>query len=242
MVETAPDFRPLYAQVKELLIRRLVEGRWRPGDALPAEPSLAAELGVSQGTVRKALDEMAAANLLERRQGKGTFVARHSRQRSLFHFFHIVGEDGRKELPSSRILQMRSRAATREERRRLDLAPKARVHAMLRLRTIGGAPVLLERLALPETMFPGLALPVGEELPDELYEIYQQRFGVSIVRAAERLRAVAAGPEEVRHLQLAAGAPLLEIDRVALALDGIAAEWRVSRCSTTQHHYFAEIE
>jgi GntR family transcriptional regulator len=113
MVETAPDFRPLYAQVKELLIRRLVEGRWRPGDALPAETSLAVELGVSQGTVRKALDEMAAANLLERRQGKGTFVARHSRQRSLFHFFHIVGEDGRKELPSSRILQMRSRAATR---------------------------------------------------------------------------------------------------------------------------------
>jgi GntR family transcriptional regulator len=242
MVETAPDFRPLYAQVKELLIRRLVEGRWRPGDALPSETSLAAELGVSQGTVRKALDEMAAVNLLERRQGKGTFVARHSRHRALFHFFHIVGEDGRKELPSSRILGLRTRAATREERRRLDLAPKARVHWMLRLRTIGGAPVLLERIAIPEALFPGLALPVGEELPDELYETYEQRFGVTIARAAERLRAVAAGAEEARHLQVPPGAPLLEIDRIALALDGVAAEWRVSRCATAHHHYIAEIE
>src|SRR5262249_5221027 len=71
----SPDFRPLYAQVKELLIARLVRGEWRPGGVLPSEFSLAATFGVSQGTVRKALDEMAAQNLVVRRQGRGTFVA-----------------------------------------------------------------------------------------------------------------------------------------------------------------------
>jgi GntR family transcriptional regulator len=241
MDDGAPDFRPLYAQVKALMIRHLVDGRWRPGDALPSETSLAGELGVSQGTVRKALDELATANLLERRQGKGTFVARHSRQRSLFHFFHIVDESGRKELPSSRILALKTRGAKREEARRLALPAGSRVHAIRRLRTIAGAPVLLERIVLPVALFPDLVLPVGEELAEELYEIYQLRYGVTIVRAAEQLRAVAAGHDESMRLGVAEGAPLLEIDRLALGLDGVAAEWRLSRCATAHHRYFVEI-
>src|SRR5258707_13395026 len=85
----APDFRPLYAQVRALMIRRMVRGEWRPGDILPSEGRLAVEFGVSQGTVRKALDEMAAQNLVVRQQGRGTFVAQHSEAHALFHFFHI---------------------------------------------------------------------------------------------------------------------------------------------------------
>ncbi len=236
------EFRPLYAQVREEFCRRLVDGRWRPGDALPSEGRLAGELGVSQGTVRKALDEMAAQNLLERRQGKGTFVARHSQQRSLFHFFHIVDAEGRKEPPSSRVLALETRAANPEERTRLGLAARARVHAILRVRTIGGTPVILERIALPAALFPSLSLPIGEELAEEFYVIYQQRFGVTIVRAAEQLRAMAAGADEARHLGAPRGAPLLEIDRLALTLDGAPAEWRLSRCSTARYRYAVEID
>src|SRR5579872_4407157 len=116
LVATAsPDFRPLYAQVKQLMIGRLVRGEWRPGEVLPSEISLAASFGVSQGTVRKALDEMAAQNLLVRRQGRGTFVAQHSQPHALFHFFHIRGESGAKELPTGRVLKLRRNAADREQ-------------------------------------------------------------------------------------------------------------------------------
>ncbi len=95
----ALGFRPLYRQVKAIFVRRLVEGVWSPGTALPSEGQLASEIGVSQGTVRKALDELAAENLLVRRQGRGTFVAEHDERRILFQFFKLVPDDGDPALP-----------------------------------------------------------------------------------------------------------------------------------------------
>lgn len=238
----APDFRPLYAQVRELLIGRLVRGDWRPGEVLPSEGRLAAEFGVSQGTVRKALDEMAAQNLVVRQQGRGTFVARHSQKHALFHFFHIRDEGGVKELPTGRVLAMRAVRADRETAQRLLLAPRSRVWEILRLRALKRAPVILERIAVPATLFPRLALPLGRELPDELYVLYQERFAVTVARAEEKLRAVAADAVDAAALGVAEGSPLLEIDRLALSLDGSPVEWRCSRCNTAHHHYYAEID
>jgi GntR family transcriptional regulator len=241
-VDGGPDFRPLYAQVKELMIRRMVAGDWRPGDILPSEGRLAAEFRVSQGTVRKALDEMAAQKLVVRQQGRGTFIAKHSQQHSLFHFFHIVDEHGVKALPTSHVPWMRTERATREQARALRLTSRARVHNILRIRTLKGAPVILERIAVPAALFPDLDLPRGREMSEEFYVLYQQRFGITVVRAEERLRAVRADAEDARHLGVRRGSPLLEVDRVALDLEGRAAEWRVSRCNTAHHHYFSEIE
>ena len=70
-----PDFRPLYVQVMEIISKRIEKGEWGPGEVLPAEPKFAEELGVSQGTVRKALDNIARKKIVVRRQGRGTFVA-----------------------------------------------------------------------------------------------------------------------------------------------------------------------
>jgi len=243
MSETAgPDFRPLYAQVRELMIGRMLRGEWRPGEILPSEGRLAAEFGVSQGTVRKALDEMAAQNLVVRRQGLGTFIAQHTTQRSLFHFFHIRDENGEKELPTGRVLRLRQRQATAQEARRLELAPRARIWAIERLRSLKGVPIIFERIALPAALFPDLELPLDRDLEEEFYVLYQQRFGITVARAEERLRAVAAEEREARALDVALGAPLLEIDRIALALDGAPVEWRLSRCDSTHHHYYSEIE
>jgi GntR family transcriptional regulator len=237
-----PDFRPLYAQVKELMIRRMLRGDWRPGDVLPSEGRLAVEFGVSQGTVRKALDEMATQNLVVRQQGRGTFITQHSQQHALFHFFHIRDESGVKELPTGRVLAVKHMRADRVQARRLALPARAPVVAILRLRALRGRPVILERIALPSALFPGLDLPIGRELPDELYILYQQRFDVTIARAQEKLRAVAADPLDARSLDIAKGTPLLEIDRLALALDGNPVEWRLSRCNSAHHHYYSEIE
>ncbi|MBV9522640.1 MAG: UTRA domain-containing protein, partial [Alphaproteobacteria bacterium] len=144
--------------------------------------------------------------------------------------------------PTGRVLKLSRRKADREQRHRLGLPPQASVWAIERLRALRGEPVIFERIALPATLFREVDLPLGCELPDELYVLYQQRFGVTVARAQERLRAVAADRRDAQTLGVAEGTPLLEIDRVALALDGSAVEWRLSRCNSAHHHYFSEIE
>jgi GntR family transcriptional regulator len=238
---TLPRRQPLYRQAREALMRRLVEGHWRPGEPIPAEHALAAELGVSQGTVRRALDDLARINLVVRRQGKGTFVAEHTRERALFHFFHLVGDDGKRALPGSRMLAMKAGAATREEARRLSLSAGTRVVRLHRLRMLDGRAAIVERIVIPAALYDGIERLDRASLPNELYRFYQERWGVSVARAAERLKSALAGPEDAAHLGLRSGAPVLEIDRIAYALDGSPCEWRVSRCDTSAHHYVSEV-
>lgn len=234
-------FRPLYAQVKDLLVQRLVAGAWRPGEALPSEFSLAAELKVSQGTVRKALDDLAAQNLVVRQQGRGTFVATHTPQRALFHFFHLVGDDGARALPSHRVLSLGSAKATKAEIASLGLRAGATVTRLKRLRMLGGRVAIVESITLPGALFPRFAERLADGLPNELYRFYEENYGVTVARAVERLKAVTASAEEAKWLGLRTGSPLLEIDRIAYSLDGRAVELRVSRCDTGHHHYLSEI-
>lgn len=237
-----PGFRPLYAQIKELFMQRLASGGWRPGELLPSEFKLAREYRVSQGTVRKALEEMAAQNLLVRQQGKGTFVATHTADRALFHFFHLVGDNGVREYPDGVLLSCREAAANGRERKLLSLPPRATVIRITRIRSLGGRPGIVERIAVPAALFPGLAHHGRGELPNTLYQYYEQNYGITITQAVERIRAVAAGSSEARHLGLKPGTPLLEIDRIAMNLDKRPIEWRVSRCDTRRHHYLATLE
>src|SRR5260370_29399260 len=102
----ALGYRPLYRQVKELLMKRLGDGSWSSGQLLPSEPEIAAGLGVSPGTVRKALDEMSSESLLVRRQGRGTFVASHDEERILFQFFRMVSDGGERRFPESRTISL----------------------------------------------------------------------------------------------------------------------------------------
>ncbi len=236
-VPSALGFRPLYLQVKERLTRRLADGSLPPGVQLPTELELAAEYGVSQGTVRKALDELAAQNLVVRRQGKGTFVASHSPDRSLFQFFPLIGNNGIRRLPSSRLLSCRYRRARSAETRRLALAADATVIHIRRVRSLNTKPALAEEIVVPAVLFPDLGLPPGSDLPNTLYDLYERIYGISIASVVERVSAVAASASEASLLSLAPGAALLQIDRIAYTVDGKPVEWRVSRCDTSQCHY-----
>ncbi len=89
-----PSFSPLYQQIKALITQRLQAGEWKAGETIPSEMELAARYGVSQGTVRKAIDELAAENLVVRRQGKGTFVATHAEQKVQFRFLRLMPDEG----------------------------------------------------------------------------------------------------------------------------------------------------
>ena len=228
---------PLYMQIKEFLIAKISKGEWTPGNIIPSEIQLAKELGVSQGTVRNAITELVENNVLMRRQGRGTFVANHDTQRSLFHFFHISDNKNHKVLPDSRVLHCRRKPASQLEASKLRLAARTDVIRIERVRNISARPTMIETITLPAESFGALGEEGNCDLPNTLYELYEKQYGITIHSADEQLRAVSASRHDAKILELKVGTPLLEIERVALTLDKTPVELRISRCSTRNHHY-----
>lgn len=233
------SYRPLYVQVKDSLVRRLIDGAWQPGQLIPSEIELAREIGVSQGTIRKALDAMTAENLLIRRQGRGTFVAEPEESRILFQFFRMVSDNGERAFPSSHVVGWTRSAASDAERGALALSSGAEVFRVERIRTIAGKPVIIETISLPAHRFDGFEqLP---EIPNNVYRLYSLRWGITIARAEERLKAVIASPADATALGCSPSAPMLEISRVAFDLEAKPVELRLSRCLTDGIHYSSDL-
>ncbi|MDJ0779359.1 MAG: GntR family transcriptional regulator [Gammaproteobacteria bacterium] len=237
MLSTDKGSISLYMQIKELLVARIGRGDWLPGDAIPSEIQLAQDLGVSQGTVRKAITELVEKNVLTRKQGRGTFVSTHDQERALFHFFHIAADDGQKALPQSSVLHLRRKAASRAEAAKLHLPGGSRVINIERIRRFDERPTILENIVLPAELFEGLGLDGEGNLPNTLYELYQREYGITIHRASECLKAVGASEREATLLEVAPGAALLQIERIALTLEDTPVELRTSRCNTAHHFY-----
>lgn len=232
-------FRPLYLQVKDSLVRRLIDGTWQPGQLIPSEMELAREIGVSQGTIRKALDAMTAENLLIRRQGRGTYVAEPEESRILFQFFRLVLDSGERTFPDSRILHWARACAARQEAAALGIAEGEEIWRIERIRTLDKAPLLVETISLAAKRFPGFE--ALEEIPNNIYRLYSERWGITIGAASEKLKAVGASPRDARHLNCPVGIPLLKIARTAFDLEQNVVELRVSRCLTDKSHYLAEL-
>jgi GntR family transcriptional regulator len=237
--DTKLDFRPLYLQAREEITRHLVSGRWQPGTMLPSEQELARELGVSQGTVRKALDAMTAERILVRRQGRGTFVAEYEESRILFQFFRLCPDAGERLFPVSKVLDLSSASPNPKEREALELDMDTTVWRISRLRYHGTELIMRETLSLPLARFKDLA--ALEEVPNNVYRLYSQRWGITITRIAEKLKAVAADETDHAQLGCAIGAPLLEIRRIAFDLNKRPVEYRESRCLTETMHYASDL-
>lgn len=238
VAEALPGYRPLYRQVRDRLVERLASGLWAPGAALPSETELARQLGVSQGTVRKALDEMAAENLLVRRQGRGTFVARHGEGAFLFQFFKLVPDHNLRAHPECRMISVMRSSATAEAREHLGLGRRAEMIALRRLRLIEGTVSILEEICVPGALFPGLE---QRDLPNHLYALYSQAYAITIGGGSEKLKAVALPADAAALLGVAPGTPALRIERVATSIEGRKIEWRVSLCLTENVHYLSEL-
>ena len=232
---------PLYREVKRVLTQSLAEGEWQPGVALPSETRLGARFGVSIGTIRKAIDELVAERILVRHQGRGTFVATHNARRTLFHFFHIVPADGAKEQPQTELLAFGRGRADAECAARLDVAPGAPVYTIRNLLSLAGKPVVLDDITLSAERFPRLTEKVFRERDSTIYQLYQQRYGINVVRSAERLSATLADRTSAKLLGIAPGAPLLRIRRTALTYHNVPVELRVSLVNTEAHEYFSDL-
>jgi GntR family transcriptional regulator len=242
MTTAAPSFQPLYLQIKALLEASLAAGEWRPAEAIPSEHELAARYGVSQGTVRKAIDALAAGNLVVRRQGKGTFVATHTEEAtSLFRFLRIRRNDERAVQPVSRLIDVRRGKAGAEAARLLDLKPGEPVFVLRRVLDYDGTPTVLDEITLPAALFRGLTRARVEAYHGSMYSFFETEFGVRMLKADEKIRAIAADPASAAILGVAPGAPLLSVDRVTRTWGDRPVEWRRGTCTTAQHHYLNQL-
>jgi GntR family transcriptional regulator len=238
----APSFQPLYLQIKALLESSLEAREWAPGTAIPSEIELAGRFGVSQGTVRKAIDALAADNLVVRRQGKGTFVATHTEeQASSFRFLRIRWNDGHDEYPASRLIELKRGKASADAARLLELKPGDPVLILRRVLEWGGAPVVLDDITLPAVQFRGLTRARYDAYHGSMYGLFETQFGVRMLKARERLSAIAADAASAEVLGVPAGSPLLVVDRVTLTYGDRPVEVRRGLCSTRSHHYFNEV-
>jgi GntR family transcriptional regulator len=237
----APGGQPLYKEVRLRLTQGLMAGEWRPGQAIPSEARLAERFGVSLGTVRKAIDELVAENILLRRQGRGTYVAAHTPDRTMFYFFHITGRDGRKETPSTELLQFQRGRADAEEAAKLGLARGDRVLRICNLLRLGADPVVIDHIVISAQLVPGLDERSFAQREETIYGLYQSRYGINVIRASERLSAALADAETARLLEIAPHTPLLRIARVAYTYHDRPVELRASLVDTTRHEYAADL-
>ncbi len=236
----APAFSPLYQQIKGLILGSLRSGEWKPGESIPSEMDLAARFRVSQGTVRKAIDELAAENLLLRRQGKGTFVATHAEQQVQFRFLKLVPDSGTRgsEGPAQRdIVECRRTRANADVTRALALRSGDTVLQARRVLSFGGIPVILEDIWLPAAPFKGLTAERLANYQGPMYALFETEFNVRMVRAEEKIRAIAASEAHAALLRVPLGTPLLSVERIAYTYQDEPMELRRGYYRTDTHHY-----
>ena len=237
MNSASPTFSPLYRQIKALILQSLQRAEWRPGEAIPSELELAAHYKVSQGTVRKAIDELSAEHLLVRRQGKGTFVATHSEARAQFRFLRLMPLEGEQEYPPSRLLECRRARASAEIARELQMKAGDSLVFLRRVLIFKGEPTVIDEISLPGSIFKGLSAAKFNEYKGSMYNLFETEFGTRMLRAEERISALAADAETGKLLEVSVGTPLLCVDRVSYTYGDKPEEVRRGLYRTDRHYY-----
>jgi GntR family transcriptional regulator len=228
---------PLYRQAKQRLLAAIEAGVFEPGSALPSETELSRSVGVSIGTLRHAVDELAAEHIVVRQQGRGTFVALHSPDRFLFQFFHVERADGQRDLPDVQTLSFERVRCGADAAQALQLAEGAPVFEIVNVLRLQGAPVVLDRLQVSAVLFKGLTEKRLRERTGTIYQLYQSAFGITVLQAHERAVAVACDRTAARLLGVPVGHPLLRVRRTASTFGGRPVEYRVSDIHTAHHEY-----
>lgn len=237
----SPTFSPLYQQIKALITQSLQTGEWKPGELIPSEIELASRFKVSQGTVRKAIDELSAENLVVRKQGKGTFVATHHEARAQFRFLRLMPDEGSPHYPENRIIDVKRLRAPAEVARLLDIKSGDSVIFIRRVQSFDGVATILDDLWLPGAIFKGLTAERLNEYKGPMYGLFETEFGTRMIRASEEIRAVCADEVAAELLGVPLGAPLLNVERVSFTYGDRPVELRRGLYLTARHHYRNEL-
>jgi len=214
---------PAYLQIEEELAERIASGQLAAGERMPTERELTARTGVSRMTVRAALARLEQRGLIVRRQGSGTYVAEAKLQVDASHlrgFFE--GSVGQGIFPVSRVVERAEVLATRQLAHQLGLRIGERVYKIVRVRSAGGVPVVLETSFLPARIVPGL---LDEDLErSSIYRLMDRHHGARPVRARQSMEPITAGPPESALLDVPVGSPLMLVERTAWDARGRAVE------------------
>jgi GntR family transcriptional regulator len=240
VAQPTPAFSPLYQQIKVLILQSLQAGEWKPSTAIPSEMELAARFKVSQGTVRKAIDELASENLLVRRQGKGTFVATHAERQIQYRFLKLIPDNGdpNSEGPAQRqIIDCKRSRASVEVARALAIRTGDAVLQVRRVLSFSSIPTILEDLWLPAAPFKGLTAERLRDYDGPMYALFETEFDVRMVRAEEKIRAVLPDPEQCGLLKIGPQSPLLSVERTAYTYNDVPMEIRRGLYLTNKHYY-----
>jgi GntR family transcriptional regulator len=237
----SPTFSPLYQQIKALITQSLQSGEWKPGELIPSEVELAARFKVSQGTVRKAIDELSQVNLVVRRQGKGTFVATHHEVRAQFRFLRLMPDEGEPHSAENRVIDVKRLRAPAEVARLLEVKSGDPMIFIKRVQSFDGVPTILEELWLPGVLFKGLTAERLIEYKGPMYGLFETEFGTRMIRATEQLRAICADEPAAQLLDVAPGTPLLSVERVSFTYGDKPVEVRRCLYLTSTHHYQNEL-
>jgi len=238
--QPTPAFSPLYQQIKVLILQSLQAGEWKPSTAIPSEVELAARFKVSQGTVRKAIDELAAENLVVRRQGKGTFVATHAERQIQYRFLKLIPDNGdpTSEGPAQRhIIDCKRTRASVEIARALAMRTGDAALQVRRVLSFASVPTILEDLWLPAAPFKGLTAERLRDYNGPMYALFETEFDVRMVRAEEKIRAVLPDEEQCDLLKINPQTPLLSVERIAYTYNDTPMELRRGLYLTNKHYY-----
>lgn len=241
----AANFQPLYVQIKALITRGLATAEWKPGEAIPSEFELAARYGVSQGTVRKAVDALAKEFILVRRQGKGTFVATHTAPTHQYRFLRVRADgeppESERHHPVTTFIGLTKSRADAVTAETLALRQGQAVMQIARVLVFDGKPLIYDEITLAQSTFPNLSMEKLVASQGSIYSFLETAYGARMIRAEECIKAVAASRLASKHLKVAVGTPLLSVDRVAYTYGDRPVEWRRGLVLTEGYSYLNEL-
>lgn len=214
--------RPAHERLSEQLKADIIEGRLAPGSQIPGEMELAEQHGVSRTTVRRALDTLTQEGLVNRHQGRGTFVSEGQINQvlgDLFSFTEIIQQMGME--PGITGIRVGVDPYPPHEAR--EFLPGGHLWIVERVRTGNGKPVALMRSWLPDAVAWELT-PESLQGNQSLYEILREK-GVRPARTNETILAEAASENDAALLDIAPGSPLLTICRWASDASGRPIEY-----------------
>ena len=233
---------PLYIQVKQKITQELMSGNWRAGNLIPSEIELAQSYQVSQGTVRKAIDELSIEKILIRRQGKGTYVTTHNEEQIQLRFLRLTSTKGNKEKLESQLLSFEKTRVNSYVANRLNLRPGSSVYKIKRVLTFAKKPLILDEIYISTIPFKGLNAEMINQKKGSLYRLYESNYGIQMLNADEKIKAVSAEAEVSKLLNIKKGHPILGIERVSYTYGNKPIEWRLGLCLTDEYHYQTELE
>jgi GntR family transcriptional regulator len=233
---------PLYVEVKKKITQSLIQGEWGPGEAIPSEIELANIYDVSQGTVRKAIDDLSAESILVRRQGKGTYVATHNEENIQLRFLRLTSQFGLNEKLDNQLISFSKEKATNKLAKILNINPSSTIISITRILTFNEKPLILDVIKIPAQSFRGLTAEMIVENNGSMYRMYETDFGVRMLRADEKILAITANSETASHLKVQENHPLLSVERVSYTYKNKPLEWRLGLCVTDNHFYRSELD